>query len=238
MLIAEITGIGWVTTASMGCGKDHDQFAMTCGPLPKITAAAVFDRPYPAFRRLDEYSRLGLAAIAFALKDAGLDEWAEKRNIGIISSTAYGCLPTDIDYYDSVMRQQGTGASPALFSYTLPNSFLGEAAIRFGLTGVSFVISEQRPFGRSCLQMALNHIACDATEKILCGFCDLGCPPFLCDGCNAARGALFFVIEKYPAREALTYGRLHLKSKGDILFNRCEIADLCMLAQKCLEAVS
>jgi len=136
------------------------------------------------------------------------------------------------------MRQQGTGASPALFSYTLPNSFLGEAAIRFGLTGVSFVISEQRPFGRSCLQMALNHIACDATEKILCGFCDLGCPPFLCDGCNAARGALFFVIEKYPAREALTYGRLHLKSKGDILFNRCEIADLCMLAQKCLEAVS
>jgi len=37
MLIAEITGIGWVTTASMGCGKDHDQFAMTCGPLPKMS---------------------------------------------------------------------------------------------------------------------------------------------------------------------------------------------------------
>jgi 3-oxoacyl-[acyl-carrier-protein] synthase II len=235
MLIAAITGIGWVTSASMGCGKDHDQFAMSSGPLPKIAAAAVFDDPYPAFRRLDEYSRLGLAAIAFALKDAKLDGWVQKRNIGIIASTAYGCLQTDMDYYDSVLRQQGNAASPTLFSYTLPNSFLGEAAIRFGLTGISFVISEQRPCGLSGLQLALNHLAADAAEKILCGGCDLGCPPSLREGAEVARGALFFVVEKSSAGEAQAYGRLQLQRSGDILFNRCEIADLCMLAQKCME---
>jgi 3-oxoacyl-[acyl-carrier-protein] synthase II len=238
MLTAEITGIGWVNTASMGCGKDHDRFAMTCGPLPKISAADVCDGSYPAFRRLDAYSRLGLAGIAFALKDAGLDGWTEKRNIGIIVATAYGCLHTDMDYYDSVIGQHGTGASPALFSYTLPNVFLGEAAIRFGLTGISFVLSEHPPFGRSCLQLALTHIACTATEKILCGFCDLGRPPSLGEGNDVACGALFFMIEKHPFREALTYGQLHLKRSGEVLFNRCEIADLCMLAQKCLEATS
>jgi 3-oxoacyl-[acyl-carrier-protein] synthase II len=235
MLIAEITGIGWVTTASMGCGKDHDQFAMTCGPLPRIAAAAVFDPPYHAFRRLDEYSRLGLAAIAFALKDAGLDKWTEKRNIGIIAATANGCLHTDIEYYDSVIDQGAMGASPALFSYTLPNIFLGEAAIRFGLTGISFVISAQSPFSRSCLQLALTHIACAATEKIICGYCDVGCPHSLCECKNVACGALFFVIEKRPARKALTYGQLRLKRSGNVLFNRCEIADLGWLAQKCVE---
>ena len=230
----EITGIGWVTSASMGCGKDHKHFTMPNEQLPEMTDRAVFDDPYLYFRRMDEYSRLGLTAIAFALKDAGLDEWTEKRNTGIIASTVYGCLGTDIDYYDTVMPQKELSTSPALFSYTLPNSFLGEAAIHFGLTGTSFIVNEQVPSGLVVLQMALNSIGCGETETMLCGVCDLGCPPPFGGPPNVSPGALFFIIEKSPAREPLCYGKLRLNKKGSVIFNRARINDLTMLVQKCL----
>ena len=139
---AFITGIGWVTATDMGCGRDHNRFEFKAGKLPDITRKNVFDAPYPHFGRLDRYSRLGLSAIAFALKDAILDRWTHPRPIGIIASTVHGCLDTDLDYYDTVIPEDGRLASPNLFAYTLPNSYLGEAAIRFGLTGASYVISD------------------------------------------------------------------------------------------------
>ena len=218
----------------MGCGKDHKHFTMPYEQLPEMTATAVFDDPYPYFRRMDEYSKLGLTAIAFALKDAGLDEWTEKRNIGIIASTVFGCLGTDVDYYDTVMPQKGLSASPALFSYTLPNSFLGEAAIYFGLTGTSFIVNEQVPSGITALQMALNSIGCGETETMLCGVCDLGCPPPFGKHSIVSPGALFFMIEKSPARGSLSYGKLRLDKKGGLIFNRSKINNLTMLVQKCL----
>ena len=139
-----ITGIGWVTAAGMGCGRDYETFAMPWGPLPDINPSDMFKKPYPNFRRMDKYSRLGLTAIAIALIDAGLSEWTRERNIGIIASTVYGCLETDVDYYKTVIPDRGANASPALFSYTLANSYLGEAAIRFGLTGINYVLTEQQ----------------------------------------------------------------------------------------------
>ncbi|MDX2440765.1 MAG: hypothetical protein QNK40_09460 [Desulfobacterales bacterium] len=86
-MIASVTGIGWITAAGMECGRKADSFSMPTGNLPKITGTVVFGKPYKHFGRMDEYSRLGLAAIAFALKDAGLEKWKKKRDIGIIAST-------------------------------------------------------------------------------------------------------------------------------------------------------
>ncbi|MGD8890798.1 MAG: hypothetical protein PVF53_20450, partial [Desulfobacterales bacterium] len=57
---AEITGIGWVTSTGMGRGRKHQSFAMPRGKLPEIDPADMFKKPYPNFRRMDEYSRLGL----------------------------------------------------------------------------------------------------------------------------------------------------------------------------------
>ena len=113
-----------------------------------------------------------MTAIALALQDAGLDAWTEKRNIGIITSTEYGCLNTDFDYFDTVLPDAGIGASPGLFSYTLPSSFMGDVAIRFGLTGSSFVIHEKSAWALTCLKLALNAIACGDTDKMVCGVCN------------------------------------------------------------------
>jgi len=183
---------------------------------------------------MDIYSKLGLAAITFALKDAGLDKWKKKRPIGIIASTVYGCLGTDIDYYDTVIPQEGLLASPNLFAYTLPTCFLGDAAIRFGLTGTSFVINERHLSGLPGLRMALDCIASGENDTVLVGVCDLGCPALLQSEDKARPSAIFLAIEKLSGRRSSLYGELDLDEKGAVLFNETEIRDLVGLVYECL----
>jgi len=236
MTSAQIAGIGWVTAVGMGCPRRGDAFGMPGGklPVPEIQPESVFSKPFPYFRRMDAYSKLGLVAIAFALKDADLDGWTEKRNIGIIVSTEYGCLHTDLDYFDTVTAQNGIGASPALFSYTLPSTFLGEAAIRFGLTGTTFAINATGSFGRTCLELALESIAAGEADKMLCGVCNLNAP--LPAGLNRRLppGAVFLLLEKHPGKNSGAYGSLRLDRKNRIFFGRAEISDLAALVRKCL----
>ena len=234
MMVIHITGIGWVTAAGRGRGREHQGFAMPPGQLPEINPADMFKKPYPNFRRMDEYSRLGLTATALALIDAGLSEWNRVRDIGIIASTFYGCLGTDVDYYKTVIPDRGVHASPALFSYTLANGFLGEAAIRFGLMGSNYVVTEQRPTGLAGLQTALDHVTRGDVEKILGGVCDVGCPKVFAEQSIVPPGAVFFMIEKLLDREISSYGELSINEKGDVIYNGSAIKDLTTLVQKCL----
>jgi 3-oxoacyl-[acyl-carrier-protein] synthase II len=233
-VIAYITGIGWVTAAGMGCGRKSDNFFMPAGSLPKITGMAVFNKPSKQIGRMDEYSRLGLAAIAFALKDAGLEKWKKKRDIGIIASTVYGCLHTDIDFFNTVIPDGGLMASPNLFAYTLPNCFLGEAAIHFGLTGEGFVVNDPSHARLTSLQTALDIISCGETKKMVCGVCDLGRPPIFGPGQDVPPGALFFVIEKSLESNLPPYGELILGKDDSMSFNKKKISDLTSLVNECI----
>jgi len=233
-LKAFITGVGWVTPSGMGCGRDHNNFEMKPDKLPEITRSAVFDAPYPHFGRLDRYSRLGVAAIGFALKDAGLDRWTRKRPVGIIASTVHGCLETDLNYYDTVIPDNGRLASPNLFAYTLPNSYLGEAAIRFGLTGTCYAINSSTFSSPRCLRMALINIAGGQCDKVIGGVCDTGRLPPFSVGSEDHRGAIFFVIEKTIKRARMAYGGLHLSNDGILALNGEKVRSLPALAQKCI----
>ncbi|MFH1953576.1 MAG: beta-ketoacyl synthase N-terminal-like domain-containing protein [Pseudomonadota bacterium] len=233
-MIAAITGLGWVTVDGMGMGGDRNDFTVINGELPRPTRKRVLDKPYPHFGRMDDFSRLGLAAIAFALKDAGLSEWTQKRDMGIIAASVYGCLQTDIDYFETVIPNGGLMASPALFSYTLPNCFLGEAAVCFGLTGASYVINANSPSGLACLHAALESIAGGEIEKMICGICDLRSPPEIPLTAKGFVGAIFFVLEKVPESNRSPYGNLHLDKSGAVFFNGKQIENLVELAQECL----
>lgn len=182
---------------------------------------------------MDEYSKLGLGAIAFALRDAGLEGWTEKRNIGIIASTTYGCLSTDMNYLDTVMAGHGTDASPAVFSYTLSNIFLGEAAILFGLTGANFIIQEERPLGLRAMELALSSITRGEADKMLCGVCNHHRPRGFEEIGKVAAGAVFFVLEATPAKGA-SYGRVDLNERGCVERNGEAVDDFSELARRCL----
>jgi 3-oxoacyl-[acyl-carrier-protein] synthase II len=237
-LIASITGIGWVTSASMGGGREHKPIIAQDGKLPKLTSRMIFGKSSIHFGRLDDYSKLGFAAVTFALKDAKLDQWSNKRPIGIVASTTYGCLATDIDYYETVVPKGGAFASPSLFAYTLPNVYLGEVATRFGLTGQTFVVNEPELSGIAGLRMALNSIALGDCPVMLAGLCDTGRPDFFDYPTQISSGALFFVLEKTPEHKNLSYGDLDMDIEGAVFFKGAPVENLQNLMQRCIAVLS
>ena len=188
-----VTGIGWVTAAGIGRGRRRDLFAWGTGELPALSRRELFSDPYPRFGRLDDFSRLGLAGIALALADAGLDAWQQKRPIGIVAETRLGCLATDIAYFDTVVSDGGALASPNLFAYTLSNTFLGEAAIRFGLTGPAFVANSEGGREIECLRLGIDSLRYGDCPIMVTGRCDLA-PPGIIPIPDGHAGAIFLVL--------------------------------------------
>lgn len=219
-----ITGIGrfYAQTAAGEEGK-------------KLTAKALFGHPYKPFGRMDYFSKLGLAGIYKAMKDAGRHEWDNKRNIGLVASTILGCLGTDLDYFATVTPDHGVAASPALFAYTLPNCFLGEAAILLGLTGEGFVINNGDSTGISGLSMAMTSLLeDDSLEAMVCGICEAPQPGRI-KKAKPFEGALFMVLEKmdHPLRN--TYGTLGFDRSGAIIYNQERVSDIVELAEYALK---
>lgn len=232
-MTVHVTGLGWVGAAGAGCGRDPHPFSFPEGALPAIDPGRIFEKPPPSLRRMDEYSKCGIAAMAYALKDAALDRWSRTRNIGAIVSTEYGCLGVDLDYHGTVLREEGVGASPALFAYTLPNSFLGDAAILFGLTGKAFVVNETPPFGLNGLRIAVDSLILGECDQILCGVNNRTPPPPYDRYAHALPGALFFVLEESPRPGVSSYGTVSMED-GRVRFGEEELHDLGGLARRCL----
>lgn len=231
---ADITGIGWVTAAGMGRGRENSDFTMPFGRLPEYSPEEIFTDPYPNLRRMDDYSRLGVTAIALALKDAHQSTWTQKRDIGMVVATVYGCLGADVDYYNTVIPRQGVHASPAVFSYTSANSFLGEAAIRFGLIGTNYAVFEQRPTGLAGIVAALEHLTRGDDEKILGGVCDVDCPQIFNPAEKFPPGAVFFMLEPVGENPRSCFGTLSSPSSGKLFFQNTPVDDLVTLVNQCL----
>jgi 3-oxoacyl-[acyl-carrier-protein] synthase II len=230
-----ITGVGWISAQSMGQGREKAPFQMDSGELPPISRKTVFKSPYPRFSRMDEFSRLGVSAIGLALQDAGLDGRISKQEVGIVVTTVYGCLHTDLDYFETVTPENGSFASPALFSYTLPNCFLGEAASRFGLTGPGYVVSQQDNSDLSSTRAVLEDMDSDNFESALAGICDLGCPPDFPVDVKMIPGAAFVMVEKNPDVGFKPYGSLYLNPAQEIFFNEKKVSGFRELIRACIE---
>lgn len=190
MMTCSVRGFGWVAVDGLGEGSSGAFHGFCAGELAPVERQDLFARPDRRFGRMDSFSKLGLAAITFALRDAGLEAWQEKRAIGILADTFSGCFQTDCDYFNTVIPDEGVFASPQLFAYTLSNTFLGEAALRFGLTGNCQVVNCCNDDGLSVIHQAIEAIHWGEDERVVVGFCDHG--PL---GALKAPGALFLVLE-------------------------------------------
>jgi len=226
-----INGSGWVTPAGCGLGRESSQQPLCAGHLEIPKRKQVFAKADMRFGRLDEFSRVGLAGIAFCLRDAGLEEWDEKRQIGIVAASRYGCLQTDLAYLDTLIPEGGKLASPNLFAYTLANSFLGEAALRFGLTGTTLVFNHADPTSLSPLCYALEELAWSDQQAIVAGICDVpAAEDFSSD--KETPGSLFVLLSQQPPRDFLSYGELELRD-DEVFFMNKRVADLAELIAEC-----
>ncbi|PLX76794.1 MAG: hypothetical protein C0615_06175 [Desulfuromonas sp.] len=233
---ALINGIGWITPAGFGQGHAANGQPLLAGELEIPTRKQIFAGIDRRFGRLDDFSRIGLGAATFCLRDAGAEEWSEKRRVGIVAASRYGCLRTDLDYLETMLSEQGKLASPNIFAYTLPNCFLGEAALRFGLTGNSMIINRHDPDRVTAIRIALEELSWTDQAGILAGIVDLTPPPELAAD-DDLPGSLFLLLERGPRPRIEPYGELVLQ--GDqLIFNGKEMSDLKELVASCLRIES
>jgi 3-oxoacyl-[acyl-carrier-protein] synthase II len=177
---------------------------------------------------------VGLAAIAFALRDAGMEQWETKRPAGIVASTRAGCLSTDIEYYNTVLPEGGGLPSPNLFSCTLPTCFLGEAAIQFGLTGPTLIVDDPAEDALNGVRMALESLSWGECGTMLAGYIDLPPEPAFHGIRLRHTGALFLVLESARDSAAGGYGTLDLSEGGAVRRDGIEAAGLNELVRACL----
>ena len=229
-----VAGIGWVTSQGPGRGREAREFSMTSGPIPPVTREDVFPEPNLRFGRLPQYSRVGLAAVAFALRDAGMEHWETKRSAGIVASTRTGCLATDIEYYDTVLPEGGGLPSPILFSCTLPTCFLGEAAIQFGLTGPTLIVNDPAEDALSGVRMAIESLSWGESDTMLAGHIDLPAGPAFPGIRTPLAGGLFMVLTNARGPSAPGYGTLDLSEGGAVRHDGIEISDLNELVRACI----
>ncbi len=267
---AYISGIGWVFPSSYGNKTKMIYRTDKSILLPKLTRKDVLEEPYKPFGRMDSFSKLGFAAISYALMDAGLEkrtynnnsikditvkgdavknatlkadiikentvkENIVKKNTAMIASTVLGCLDTDVNYYRTVIADKGNLASPALFAYTLPNCFLGEASIYYGFTGENFIINEGKTRGLRGLSMALELLETGISDVVLCGICDTKKPDVKTLDVSYLPGSLFFVLEKEKREDSFCYGKLEDDGNKNILYDRAVISNLVGLGEACLD---
>jgi len=229
---AWINGIGWITPAGLGRGRQaHGQQPLIAGELQIPTRKQVFAEIDRRFGRLDDFSRIGLAAATFCLRDAATEDWEAKRPIGIVAASRYGCLQTDLDYLQT-MVPLGQLASPNLFAYTLPNSFLGEIALRFGLTGNGMIVNRRDPSRLTALTLGLEELSWSEQSGVLSGIVDLNPPPGLGTP-DELPGSLFLLLEKQPRVGSKSYGELWPATDG-LRFDGRRIEDLPQLVAACL----
>lgn len=227
-----VAGIGWLTAASKGRGRDLNRFSITDGKLPDLTANDLRPAVYKRFGRLDAFSKLGLVALSMTLSDAGITSFETGQSIGIIANTRYGCLSTDVAYYRSVSNTETPGGSPHLFAYTLPSSFLGDAAICFNFTGPCFTLDGSAAAGLFGLVMAHDMIILGQAEKMLVGTCDLAWPPELAPRKGRKPHAFFFLLVKENQAKP-SYGTLEIKKDSTCRLDSRKIADLFDLTRVC-----
>lgn len=228
---AYLNGIGWVTGDGPGWGSRGGECRLSSDPIAPLARKDVFPAPNQRFGRMSEYAKLGVAALAFALRDAGLEAWDAKRPMGVVAATRLGCLATDLDYQRTVLLEGGGLASPNLFAYTLANCFLGDAAILFGMTGSLLALNEAGD-GIAALGMALDELLIGDAEAMLAGFCDLAPPEMPAAG--NPQGALFLVLSRTPSSSGNGYGEIRLAADGGILYGGAGVDSLSGLVKAAL----
>ena len=135
-----IKGQGWINLKKYGCQKSGWQKGYTdLKTLPGKLPPQIIRYPVANYLRFDQTSKLATISIALALADAKIPyAQGKKQPISIMGTNTDAALPANLEYFNDYIANGRTLSRGNLFIYTLPSSFLSEAAIHFGLAGSLF----------------------------------------------------------------------------------------------------
>jgi hypothetical protein len=130
---------------------------------------AHFEISYPKFHKMDMLCKLGFLACEILLKDSGHEKKYGETETGLVLSNARASLDVDLKYAKTIQ----TGASPALFVYTLPNIVIGEISIRRHFKGENaFFVFKQ--FDGTFIAEYVNGLFDNKLVKnCICGWVDI-----------------------------------------------------------------
>jgi hypothetical protein len=153
---------------------------------------------YAKFHKMDQLCKLGILATEVLLKDSGHEKKYGDTETGLILSNKHASLDVDLKYAKTIE----TGASPALFVYTLPNIVIGEISIRYRFKGENafFVFNH---FDGNFIAAYVN----DLFEGNLIRSCICGWVDVLKEDYRAS----LFLIEKENPGNAITFTAENLK---------------------------
>jgi len=122
---------------------------------------------YPKFYKMDNLSKLGFLASEYLLKHVPVVH--KQEEISIVLTNAHASLDTDVKYFHTTE----TGASPALFVYTLPNIVIGEICIRNKFKGENAFFVFETFNAAFTAQYVTDLFSSSNTKLCLCGWVDI-----------------------------------------------------------------
>jgi hypothetical protein len=141
---------------------------------------------------MDMLCKLGFLAVEFLLKNEQHEEKYGETETGLVFSNAHASLDVDLKYAKTIH----TGASPALFVYTLPNIVIGEIAIRHRFKGENAFFVFKQFNGNFITEYVNGLFDNQLINTCICGWVDIFQEDYR---------AILFLVEKDNPGTALAF---------------------------------
>jgi len=188
------------------------------GEVRNFRWGRISDREYDRFGRLDPLCRCAAAAAEMLGLDAPAGS-AALPDVGVLLGTSAGSLAVDLAFFRTVGLPGG--ASPMLFSYTLPSSAIGEIAIRHRAGGPNACFIAGPESALLAFWEGVHWVAGGEVEAAVCVGCEAAPLPA---GERFAPSACAFLLEsadRVAARGATPLAGLHFCPADGVSASAC-----------------
>jgi len=129
--------------------------------------------PAMKIRRMNNLSRMGLAAAKLAVADARLEAAGFARpEVGVAIGTAFGPVQTSIEYLREYMEKGAALAPPQLFAESVANAPGSHIAIEHGFEGFNVTFTQRESSTMTALMFACGQLLKGTAKAAICGGVD------------------------------------------------------------------
>ncbi len=127
-------------------------------------------------RRMSPPSRMAVAAMQLALRDAGIAESTDHVATGIVTGTAFGPAWVTEQLLTQILAQSPDQASPALFTESVASASAAQMALVIGARGPNQTLTQREASDLLALGEAARWIRGGRADRVLVGVVEEGVP--------------------------------------------------------------